>query len=115
MSDQSIQWDDAVLPWRDIDVRHHEVYMATPTDPEIKRLTEILDAKYEKADLRKVVQKASHLSKSEQEDLFNLLSNYKDLFDGTLGKFTGEPYDIKLKPGATPQHVRSFLYQSYMN
>ena len=82
--------------------------MATPTDAEVKRLTEILDAKYEKADLRKVAEKASHLSKSEQEDLFNLLSNYKDLFDGTLGRFTGKPYDIKLKPNVTPQHVRSF-------
>ena len=62
---------------------HNKVYMATPTDAEVKRLTEILDVKYE--NLRKVAEKASHLSKSEQEDLFNLLSNYKDLVDGTLG------------------------------
>ncbi len=107
-SDQSIQWDDAILPWRNIDVTHDEVYLATPQDEQIKRLTEILDAKYEKADLRKVVEKATHLSKQEQEELYQLLKEYKDLFDGTLGKFTGKPYDIKLKPDATPQHVRSF-------
>ena len=107
-SDQSIQWDDAILPWRDVDVTHNEVYLATPHDADVKRLTAILDAKYEKADLRKVVANATHLSKDEQQELHELLSKYKDLFDGTLGKFTGKPYDIKLKPNVTPQHVRSF-------
>ena len=107
-SDQAIQWEDAILPWRNIDATGDEVYLATPHGAEIKRLTEILDAKYKKADLRKVVAKATHLSDSEREELYNLLNRFKDLFDGTLGKFTGKPYDIKLKPNVTPQHVRSF-------
>ena len=33
---------------------------------------------------------------------------YESLFDGTLGKWTGEPYHIQLKEGATPYHARPY-------
>jgi hypothetical protein len=36
------------------------------------------------------------------------LQKYKDLFDGTLGKWTGSPYDIELKEGAQPYHAKPF-------
>ena len=45
-----------------------------------------------------------HLSATEQTQLLNLLTKFHDLFDGTLGKWTGEPYDIELQPDAKPYH-----------
>jgi hypothetical protein len=30
------------------------------------------------------------------------------MFDGTLGKRTGDPYHIELKPNVTPYHARAF-------
>ncbi len=74
----------------------------------MNRMNEILDAKYSKADLNEVAQSADHLTTSEQQKLLALLKKYEDLFDGTLGTFTGAPYDIKLKDNVEPHHARPF-------
>ncbi len=71
-------------------------------------MTDILDAKYSKADLRKIVEEATHLNDKEREQLYKTLKKNEDLFDGTLGTFNGEPYDIKLKENAEPFHTRPF-------
>jgi hypothetical protein len=72
------------------------------------RIKRILDAKYEKADLRQVVANCRHLTTDEQISLKTLLNKYEPLFDGTLEKWTGEPYYIELKPDAIPYHARPF-------
>ena len=38
-----------------------------------------------------------------------LLKRYKDLFDGTLGKWKNSAYEIELKEGATPYHSQPYL------
>ena len=49
-------------------------------------MVQILDAKYEKEDLPKLVKdNCAHLDSSQQEDLLALLNKYDALFDGTLG------------------------------
>ena len=50
------------------------------------RIVKILDSNYHKADLQQVVAKATHLSDSKRDKLYDLLLQYKDLFDRTLGK-----------------------------
>jgi hypothetical protein len=51
----------------------------------------------------------TNLTKEQQEDLHALLTKYESLFDGTLGQWKGEDYDIELnKEGATPYHARPF-------
>ncbi len=113
-NDLSIKWDDAAIPWRSQDSTKEDIFLADdlysnePIEQEIKRMTDILDAKYAKADLRKVVDAAVHLTNDEQESLYTLLKKYEDLFDGTLGEFTGKPYDIKLKDNIEPFHSRPF-------
>ena len=37
-----------------------------------------------------------------------LLKKYEHLFDGTLGVWNDEPYNIELKEGAKPYHSRPF-------
>jgi hypothetical protein len=46
--------------------------------------------------------------KSDQEKLLKLLTEFEDLFDGTLGDWDTEPVSSKLKEGATPYHGRLF-------
>ena len=66
------------------------------------RVREILEAKYEKANLRKICDQSMHLETKHQEQLFNLLKQYEELFNGELGQ-----WDIE---GATP---RPFPFRGY--
>ena len=47
----------------------------------------ILDAKYEKVDVRDVSSQQKHLTKSQQLELEAVLEKYTKLFDGTLGVY----------------------------
>lgn len=74
-----------------------------------KRVTKILDAKYEQANLKEVVQlQCDHLKETEQQMLLELLEDNAELFDGTLGDFQTEPVSLELKDGAKPYHGRPF-------
>jgi hypothetical protein len=113
-SDLSIKWDDAGIPWRDVDSTFDDIYLAEdrhnyqPIEQEMQRMTDILDAKYKKADLKEIASSADHLTTSKQASLLALLKKYEALFDGTLGTFTGKPYDIQLKDNVKPHHARPF-------
>jgi len=48
------------------------------------------------------------LTADKQKQLLTLLHKCQHLFDGTLGTWNGEPYNIELKPEAKPYHSRPF-------
>ena len=51
-----------------------------------KCVVEILDAKYEKADIPAIVREnCSHLGATNREKLLSVLLKFEPLFDGTLG------------------------------
>ena len=69
----------------------------------------ILDAKYEKADLQAVVStNCTHLSSSQQQKLMEVLIEFEDLFDGTLGDWKTEPVSFELLEGPKPYHGRPY-------
>ncbi len=110
-SDLTVNWDGHSCPFKDGDATIEDSYFVA--DPQsiadaTDRLKGILDAKYEKADLEEVVQEATYLSQEEQQKLLRLLQRYETLFDGTLGNWEKEKYDIELKPDAEPYHARAF-------
>ena len=73
------------------------------------RVTKILDAHYERANLAEVVEKhCSHLSKERRGKILQVLRQYEDLFGGTLGDFQTEPVHLELKEGTKPKHHKSF-------
>ena len=78
------------------------------TECETERVLRILDAKYEKADLDKVVSDCNHLEKAEKQKLLRLLKKFEELFDGTLGEWKTTPAHLELKDGATPYHGRPY-------
>ena len=81
----------------------HSMHEAT------QRVVHILDAKYEKADLQSFISaNCTHLSLPDQNKLLELLTEYEELFDGTLGDWNTEPVSFELKEGTKPYHGRPF-------
>jgi hypothetical protein len=74
-----------------------------------KLVVEILDAKYEKADLPAVIREnCSHLKASNREKLLSVLLKFKSLFDGTLGDWKLLPVSFELKEGMKLYHGRPY-------
>ncbi len=109
---KKIDIDEIILPMRDISklstratieralMANNNVMIHEPKSTLEATLwvVKILDAKYEKADLNAVVGvNYKHLSVPDQEKLLKLLTNFKDLFDRTLGDWDTEPVSLKLK------------------
>ena len=59
-------------------------------------MKQILDATYKKVELHQIVSECTHLSKTERKQLHVVLKEYETLFDGTLGYWKNEQYNIKL-------------------
>eukprot|EP00804_Cyclotella_cryptica_P025220 CCRYP_010332-RA/>CCRYP_010332-RA protein AED:0.45 eAED:0.45 QI:0/-1/0/1/-1/1/1/0/111 len=65
-----------------------------------QQVVHILDAKYEKADLQSVVStNCTHLSLQDQNKLLELLTEFEELFDGTLGDWKTDPVSLQLREG----------------
>jgi hypothetical protein len=74
-----------------------------------KRIVNILDAKYEKADLPAVIREnCSHLTANDREKLLSLLLKFKSLFNGTLSDWKLPPVSFELKEGIKPYHGRPY-------
>jgi hypothetical protein len=79
------------------------------TQDATKRITQILDAKYQKADLQSIVRdNCKHLSANQQRKFLQLLTKYEALFDGTLGDRKTKPVSFQLKEGVSPDHGHAF-------
>ena len=62
-----------------------------------------------KADLQSVVSaNCTHLSLQDQIKLLELLTEFEELFDGTLGDWNTEPVSFELKEDTKPYHGRLF-------
>ena len=73
------------------------------------RTVQILDAKYEKADLPSIIaEHCKHLTVHQRNKLLRLLLKFETLFDGTLRDWKTEPVSFTLKPGTKPYHGRAF-------
>ena len=89
-SQQTLNWEDAAIPWRNTDYTTSDAFFIDDSNRsqsrELRRMNNILDAKYQKADLRSSVNNMEHLASDEQQQLLELLQKYEGLFDGTLEK-----------------------------
>ncbi len=79
------------------------------TQSATKHIVNILDAKYEKADLPAIIREnRSHPTASNREKLLSVLLKFKLLFDGTLGDWKLPPVSFELKEGMKPYHGRPY-------
>ena len=115
-----VEWLGNTIPMQTMDnsnmvAAHVETYLSQMEVDELgfdldSYLTApIMDAKYEKLNIDKVVKEhCSHLNPKQQADLHEVLSRHTKLFDGTLGKYPGEPMHIEIEPDATPVYRRPY-------
>jgi hypothetical protein len=109
-AEEMVTWDDMSTPVKpeDADAEQHYNISDSQQIDATMCIKNILDAKYEKADLDKIVTESDHLTKQQQQTLKQVLARHEGLFDGTLGTWTGDPYHIELKPEAKPYHARAY-------
>ena len=116
-----VSWEGIDIPMRDfnrlrkwniskyeINVIIEESKEPIVTQAATERIIKILDSKYEKANLKAVVDGAMHLNKREKTLLFELLQKYTEVFDGTLGAWKTDPVDFEMVDGATPHSQRYY-------
>jgi hypothetical protein len=71
-----------------------------------KCVVEILDAKYEKADIPAIIKEnCSHLSVTDREKLLSMLLRFKLLFNGTSGDWNLPLVSFEIKEGMKPYHA----------
>ena len=105
-SDQTLSWEDGVIPMKPADATvRQSLFIKDDLEEDLGR---ILDAKYEKADLPKIVSDYDHISNNQKQQLLRLLQKYETLFDGTLGTWKGSTYDIELKDNVKPYHASAY-------
>ena len=71
-------------------------------------MSNMMPAKYDKADLEQFAAEQTHFTEAQQRDLLELWRKHEKLFDGTLGKYTGEKMHIDLMPNAKPHYSRPY-------
>ena len=77
-------------------------------DPDETEETFLLDVKYEKINLNKVVERQTHLNQENKELLQTLLQKFEGIFQGTLGRYTGDKVNIELKKNVKPFHAKAY-------
>ena len=97
-------------PNKRLEIYYNSFYVEPDVTKEAtERTVRILDAKYEKADLPEVIhQNCKHLTRTEREKLIQLLTDFEELFDGTLGDWKTSPVSLKLKEGIRPYHGKAY-------
>ncbi len=119
--DKMITVDEVKLPMQNINylqgsstlcalkLNHSLATKLHSTQDATKHVTQILDAKYMKADLQLIVRdNCKHLSAHKQKKLLQLLKKYELLFDGTLGDWMTKPVSFQLREGVSPGHGQAF-------
>jgi hypothetical protein len=119
--DKMITVDEVKLPMQNINylqgsstlhvlrLNHSLAMEPQSTQDATKRVTWILDAKYQKADLQSIIRdNCKHLSADQQNKLLQPLTKYESLFDGTLGDWKTKPVSFQLKERVSPYHGRAF-------
>ena len=86
-----------------------EVYESQHLRTATKLLRIILDTKYEKADLHKVIEnQCQHLTMTQRNELLKLLQKSEELFDGTLVTWKTDPAGFELKEDVKPIYARPY-------
>src|SRR5687767_10181655 len=102
-SENLMEWDNATTPMLDPDMfceqfidelEYKILYIHDPDTTEAEIIQSILNVKYCKADLNKLVKECEQLSREEQEKLLILLQKYEHLFDGTVGTWKTAPVGL---------------------
>jgi Aspartyl protease len=110
-SDSTVHWENASMQFKPVDAMidtDYHIAESMAVEDTTEQIRKILDAKYQATNLEKVCLAQSHLKYQQQRKLFDLLSKFSNLFNGTLGKWNQDPIKLELKEGATPYNAQPF-------
>ena len=112
-SDQTMKWPSkmAEAPFKNSGLNKEETHhVKDPASPEgeTDRMSRILDAKHSEADSCQVAKEAKTLNGKEQKQLEKVLKANETSFDGTLGRWKGNPHELKSKENVQPHHAKPF-------
>ena len=97
---------------RVFDTTPHQVnetnYQEKDIDPAGHKSKTICASLYEQSDLQEIVDKCTYLTQSQQQQLFQLLSQFPKLLDGELKTFNGPPIHLELIDNPTPVRSRAY-------
>jgi len=99
------------MPFKDRDASTKEVHYvadSNPVEDHVHRVKRMLDAKCDKADIKKICEEQAELDKQQREQLAVLLHKYEALFDGQLGRWHGQEVKLELQEWAKPYHARAY-------
>ena len=112
---EEITIDHIILPMRDINslapstlekawaVNNSMANEPQSTQEATRRVVKILDENYKRADLQSIVStNCTHLSLKDKKLLQELLMEFEELCDGTLGDRNTEPVSLEVKECAKP-------------
>jgi hypothetical protein len=106
---QNINYLQGSSTLRALKLNHSLAMEPQSTQDATKHVMQILDAKYQKADLQSIVRdNCKHFSANQKKKLLQLLQKYELLFDGTLGDWKTKPVSFQLKEEVPPYHGRAF-------
>jgi hypothetical protein len=106
-----IIWEAGEMPMKVRSAtRENSLFIKEPVPlmHEADRMSKILDAKYKKADLRKIADSIKGVNETQREQLHQFLQQYEGLFDGTLGRWKGKEYHIELQEGVRNVRIGAF-------
>ena len=79
--DMTIHWDNAAIPWRDIDSTTNDVFALSqhnaPLNSETKIMKRILDTRYSNADIKTIAESSTNLDPQERNEIYTLLNKYE--------------------------------------
>ena len=79
--------------------------VSKPSEEATNRVTQILNAHYEKTYIVELTtQNCSHSSSKRQQQKINLLNTYEGVFDDTLGDMNTYPVYLEVKEGYKHKH-----------
>ena len=88
----------------------HGLVQHNPWQPSLTRINEahLLESKYDKVDLQEVAKNQEHLELQQQAKLLKVLTDNKEVFQGTIGAWCGPKIDIELQQGVRPYHTKPY-------
>jgi hypothetical protein len=119
----TMEWFDNEFPMRNPHLLQNKVFEAMSETIEIQQeeelfgmewydatcyAMEILDAKYEKVEVDKVINQLNHLNLEQKEDLRKVLKEHIKLFSGKLGVCPHRKFHVDLVPEAIAKHARPY-------
>ena len=114
LSTKEVAWEDDRIPFRDVNTTLQEVMDSLYVEYEDRGIAldtfavEILEAKYEKANLDEIADAQTQLTQEQRDVLRALLKKHEALFSGNLGRYPHKQFHIDVDPTVQPTHSRYY-------